>query len=90
MNKPVTKDNKLLTGIEQLLGAWPLLRGVVDSGWREREFRKISDLADYFESGKYKFHTMSNRELECAFAAELCLQITRKLRRIRHECRGYP
>jgi hypothetical protein len=70
-------QSNLLTGIEKLLGAWPLLRGVVETGWKENEFRKIDELKDFFDAGKYKFHTMTNKQLERVFAEELHAQITR-------------
>jgi hypothetical protein len=80
--KTKNTQDKLLIGIEKVLGSWPLLRGVVETSWKEHSFRKIDELKDYFEAGKYKFHTLSNRQLEKVFAEELHFQITSDLIRL--------
>jgi len=76
-----SKEQKIYNAIEKILGAWPMLRGVVETGWREMEFRTCNEIWDFIDEKKYKFHKMSNRAIEEAMVSELYLQVTRKLKR---------
>ena len=78
----LTKNQKIKKVIEAVLGSWPMLRGVVDSGWREMEFKHLSEIWDFIEEKKYKFFKMTNKQIEGVMVEELYLQITRKLKRL--------
>lgn len=85
------KDQKIRTAIEKILGAWPMLRGVVETGWKEMEFRKLDEIWDFVDDKKYQFHKMTNKDIEKAMVEELYLQVTRKLIRLQeHDRRGHP
>ena len=74
MNKKVY-DEKLKQAAEALIGAWPLLRGVVETGWQEFNFRKLDELQQYFDPKQYKFHQMTNKQIEALFAELFFLQL---------------
>lgn len=76
------RDKKIHNAIEKILGAWPMLRGVVETGWKEMEFRSLNEIWDFIEDKKYKFHKMTNKDIEKAMVDELYLQVTRKLSRL--------
>ena len=84
----LTKNQKIRRAIEAILGSWPVLRGVVDSGWREMEFKKMDEIWDFIEEKKYKFFKMTNKKIEGVMVEELYLQITRKLNRLHQSRRG--
>lgn len=70
------KEQKIYNAIEKILGAWPIIRGVVETGWKEMEFRSLNEIWDFIEEKKYAFHKMTNKDIEKAMVSELYLQIT--------------
>ena len=67
----------LREGVECILGSWPLLRGVVDTHWREYDHRKLEELQSYYgmDPREVKMHTLSNAQIERLLCDELLSQL---------------
>ena len=66
---------KWSSGVRMVLYNWPLLRGAVEIKFHEYENKKLYQVKDYIDVKKYNFSNMSNEEIECMFAKEICLYL---------------
>ena len=70
------ESKMLYEAIKAMLGSWGLVRGVVDTAWKEYSNRKLRNLKGYLDTSAIKFTKLSNKELERLMVSELHKEVT--------------